>query len=426
MARTMITKRHNCGGGCISLPFVTLADVPEKITAGGYELSRKSEFHVSLMALDKLAAMIDASDIDRSAEALKQSFVAYAETHDLTDFHLTGQYRLVKKDKRVTVVALVDFDGIEGLFDFLREKHGVDFPTQPTHITVYTLQPDAGIGIVSDSEMAQTEAVDMPELGSCRAVEFSEELYAALAIAYRAGEVMRTYFYCDQQCVTKKDGSPVTVADKAINRLTIEELARLFPADGVIGEEESTTSYGSGRKWFCDPVDGTRAYTWGLPSAMFSLALVIDGVPTVGVAYDPFLDRMFYAQKGLGAFCNTAALKVSSQSLSDGILAITSNPQKIRQSTPYLDEIFRRGITTASFSGAVYKCCLVAFGRLCGYFQEGVGAYDMAASQVIVMEAGGKVTDLDGRDYDYTRPFHGTITSNGVVHDELVALLRNR
>ena len=94
---------------------------------------------------------------------------------------------------------------------------------------------------------------------------------------------MRQYFDIDQEGEWKDDGTPVTIADTAINRLVIERIVEAFPEDGVIGEEESNTEYGMGRKWFCDPIDGTKAYTWGVATAMFSLGLVVDGVPVAGV-----------------------------------------------------------------------------------------------------------------------------------------------
>src|SRR3990170_3369867 len=79
-----------------------------------------------------------------------------------------------------------------------------------------------------------------------------------------------------RKSLSKKENSQVTIADKLINSLVIERLVTEFPNDGVIGEEESNTEYGAGRKWFCDPIDGTNAYIWGVPTAMFSLALVVD------------------------------------------------------------------------------------------------------------------------------------------------------
>ncbi len=106
---------------------------------------------------------------------------------------------------------------------------------------------------------------------------YTQELDVAKKISKQSGTIMLEYFDGDQQRKMKQDGSPVTVADTAINAMVIAELSKAFPGDIVIGEEESTGGYGLGRRWFCDPIDGTKAFTWGVPTAMFSLGLVVDG-----------------------------------------------------------------------------------------------------------------------------------------------------
>lgn len=139
------------------------------------------------------------------------------------------------------------------------------------------------------------------------------ELLAATNIAREAGRIMRKYFEDGPPVEQKLDGSLITEADIEINRFVIRGLNRRFD-DGVIGEEERTADYGDGRRWICDPIDGTRAFTWGLPTAMFSTALVIDGAPVLGVAYDPFLDRLYEAVSGNGSSCNGKKIEVSSRS----------------------------------------------------------------------------------------------------------------
>lgn len=248
---------------------------------------------------------------------------------------------------------------------------------------------------------------------------YHKELEVAKGIAKQAGKVMLQYFDGDQQLELKADTSFVTVADKTINRLVIEEMAKHFD-DVVIGEEESTGEYGMGRRWLCDPIDGTKAYVWGVPTAMFSLGLVVDGVPVLGVAYDPFLDRLYEAVAGQGSFCNGGALRVSHMGLKGGIVAVTSSIEKIKSRVGMFDYLIERGASLASFSGAVSKSCLLARGKFVGYFEKGVNAHDMAAVHVIVEEAGGKVTAVDGSSLDYSKPFRGAIVSNGVVHEELI------
>src|SRR3989344_4462989 len=228
---------------------------------------------------------------------------------------------------------------------------------------------------------------------------FKKELDTAVSIAKEAGQIMLKYFDGEQEIEKKEDNSMVTIADKLINSLVIKRLTVEFPDDGVIGEEESNTEYGMGRKWLCDPIDGTRAYIWGTPTCMFSLALAVDGKPVVGVAYDPFLDRMYTGIIGEKSFCNNKVISVSNKDL-----------QK------FIDD----KIALASFSGAVYKALLVAKGKFVGYVEGGIGAHDMAAADVILKGAGGKITLLEGKNLDYSKPFKGVIVSNSVVHEELV------
>lgn len=253
--------------------------------------------------------------------------------------------------------------------------------------------------------------------------DYSRELEIAKTLASEAGKIMLQYFDGDQQIEIKDDGSPVTIGDKQINTFVIARLKEAFPDDGIVGEEESTDNYGMGRKWLCDPIDGTRAYTWGLPSAMFSLALVVDGRPQVGVAYDPFLDRLYTGIVGQGSYCNGQKLAVSDSAMPGATIAVTGNLQNIINEPDYIKAITDTGAGLASFDGGVYKSTLVARGRLPGYIGKGSGPYDIAAAEVIVVEAGGKVTGLDGKQLDYAKDFQGVLVTNGIIHDQLVAVL---
>ena len=252
---------------------------------------------------------------------------------------------------------------------------------------------------------------------------YNTELEVAKKIARAAGHVMRRYFEGNQSREIKADGTPLTVADTTINSMVIAELGLAFPEDGVIGEEESTATYGMGRRWICDPIDGTKAFTWGVPTAMFSLALVVDGVPKVGVCYEPMLDKMYSAIVGGDAVCNNTVLRVNDESLEEGIVAIVASAEIIRHSAKFLQVLFDRKIQLAIFSGAVAKSVRVAEGRFVGYIDgEFVGPHDVAAAHVIVESAGGKISGLYGEKLDYSKQFKGVIISNGMVHDELKSL----
>lgn len=253
--------------------------------------------------------------------------------------------------------------------------------------------------------------------------KYQKELEVAKAVAKEAGVIILKYFDIDQEIEIKSDNSPVTIADKLINTLVIERLSKEFPEDGVIGEEESNTEYGMGRKWLCDPIDGTAGYIWGTPTAMFSLALVVDGKPMMGVAYDPFLDKMYFGIDGEESFCNEKKISVNNLQIKGGIMAVSGGLKMLFESS-YFPKLLDIKPRFACFSGGVYKACLVAKGKFVGYIEVGVGAHDMAAVQVILEGAGGKITALDGSVLDYSKPFKGVIISNKLVHDELLEIYK--
>lgn len=253
--------------------------------------------------------------------------------------------------------------------------------------------------------------------------KYEKELSIAIDVAHKAGEIMLQYFVGDQQEEYKSDGSPVTVADKLINSMVIKELSEHFPEYGIIGEEESNSDYGMGTKWFCDPIDGTIAYTWRVPTSMFSLGLVVDGEPVLGVAYDPYLNKMYTGVKDQHSYCNDEIIKVSDKPLSEGIVATTADSKRISRGVPYIQKLAKTSTHIATYSGAVNKALHVAKGDFVGYIEEHVNTHDVAAVEVILEGAGGKITDLMGNKLDYSKPFKGAVVSNGIVHQELLELL---
>lgn len=172
MTYTMITPSHNCDDGYIALANIELANVPKTITIDPYLLTRTSEFHVSLMALKHLAPMIDPESPTEVTTQLVDDFVRFTKATPLTTLELTSEFRLVRRGERVSVVVMVEVPGIDALFDTLRIKYGPTLPTQPTHITLYTLQPNTGIGLFSFDEVARdTRVVMIPELNNIKTKE---------------------------------------------------------------------------------------------------------------------------------------------------------------------------------------------------------------------------------------------------------------
>ncbi|MCB1261437.1 MAG: hypothetical protein KDB33_13780, partial [Acidimicrobiales bacterium] len=140
----------------------------------------------------------------------------------------------------------------------------------------------------------------------------------AVDLARQAGALTLEWFRSDRLGVEHKgDGTPVTVADRAAERFLRDELARHLPDDAVVGEEEADTAGSSGRTWIIDPIDGTKAFTHGVPLYCNLLAMEDEHGPAIGVINLPGLGETVYAGRGLGCFCNGDPARVSTTTALD-------------------------------------------------------------------------------------------------------------
>ncbi len=229
--------------------------------------------------------------------------------------------------------------------------------------------------------------------------EYEDYLTFAKDIAYEAGKIIKKYFNEDNGANYKFDQTIVTKADTEINKLLIERVKEKYPTHSVDGEEEQFGK--SDYVWVCDPVDGTSMYARHIPVAVFSLALVIDGVSVIGVVYDAFTDNLYSAIKGNGAYRNDIKISVNDIKLDD--MRSVSNMDMWPEAEYNLyDSIKELGKQTYFVSiGSVIRACMcVANGDFNLAIFPGTKHKncDIAASKVIVEEAGGKVTDLFGNE----------------------------
>lgn len=135
----------------------------------------------------------------------------------------------------------------------------------------------------------------------------------AKKLALEAGEIALHYFGFETESTRKEDNTPLTVADTEINDLVIKRISAAYPNHSIYGEESSEIKEGSEYIRVCDPIDGTMAFSCGIPSFVFSLALVdqSNGQPVLGVIYDPIMKNMYWAHKGSGAYRNDKKISVS-------------------------------------------------------------------------------------------------------------------
>ncbi len=255
------------------------------------------------------------------------------------------------------------------------------------------------------------------------------DLATALELANAADALTLPRFGAlDLQVDTKPDLTPVSDADLACETMLRQRIGTALPQDRILGEEFGGVAVARGRQWVIDPIDGTKNFVRGVPVWATLIALLEDGVPVVGVVSAPALGRRWWAAAGRGAFTvgpgDSAARPISVSSvtgLSDASLAFSSlsgwADRGVRDEFVALtDEVWRvRGF------GDFWNYCLVAEGAVDIAAEPEVSLWDLAAVDVLVREAGGRFTNLDGE----PGPRGGSaLATNGLLHDEVLGALR--
>ena len=182
----------------------------------------------------------------------------------------------------------------------------------------------------------------------------------------------------------------------------------------------------TGNSYGFDPIDGTLPYAHAIPLSAFSLALVQHGVPILGVLYDPFIDRMYFAEKGKGATLNRKPIAVMQDAqLTNkvvGSVLVRLKDCPIDLLTLY-ERLWDVQLKPINAIVTTYMGMLVASGQLIANIFPGNKPWDVAAQKIIIEEAGGKVTDLLGNEQRYDRRVGGMLATNGLVHDQLLEII---
>jgi histidinol-phosphatase len=245
------------------------------------------------------------------------------------------------------------------------------------------------------------------------------DLALALELADLAdGIALPRFRALDLRVDTKADRTPVTEADKAVERAIRERLAVARPDDAILGEEEgasgSEPQSPRSRRWIVDPIDGTRNYSRGIPAWFTLLGLELDGRIDVGVASAPALGRRWWARRGEGAFANGEPIRVSAiAAVEDAVVSFAAS------SRARIEPLLQRAWHPQAYSDA-WAHLLVAEGSVDAAIEHSLRPWDIAALVPIVEEAGGRVTAVDGRPA-LVGP--GLVTTNGVLHDAVLAEL---
>lgn len=252
---------------------------------------------------------------------------------------------------------------------------------------------------------------------------YSKELSLAKNIAKEAAHAIHENFTFNAEVEWKSDESPLTKTDIAINAMVIEKIGKVFPDHAVLGEEESTKDIKKSEYvWVCDPIDGTFAFSHGSRTSTFSLALCKNGNPVVAVVADPYFNDLYYTSLGGGSFRNSDKIKVSSATnFNNQGVEIAVNNYEVGD---YIKQLKSDSVFMTCHYSFVYGSKLVSSGHYAGSVFRWEKPWDCAAVKLLIEEAGGKTSDLEGNNQRYDRPINGFIGSNGLVHDELVKAAR--
>ena len=253
-------------------------------------------------------------------------------------------------------------------------------------------------------------------------------LATAVEIVLRAGDIQLARAASGFQVEKKEDIDLVTNVDLECERMGRDVLAERFPEHDVLAEEfgDSRTDQRSRYCWVFDPLDGTTNYAHGLPIFCVSLGLHIDGRAAVAAVYDPSRRELFTAEQNQGAFLNGRALRVSSTDVVLDSLLVTGFPYDAHDVGADLVELFGaflgRARAVRRLGSAALDLCYVAAGRFEGFWEQRLKPWDVAAGALIVEEAGGRVTGMDGSAFDVEAGH--LIASNGHVHAQMLGVIR--
>lgn len=258
--------------------------------------------------------------------------------------------------------------------------------------------------------------------------ESKGRLELARRLAREAGALQRERYATALAIETKSAAVDlVTEVDRACERLVVEGVEAERPEDAILAEEGGGSDrQGAPFRWVIDPLDGTTNYAHGYPRFCVSIGVEAEGERALAVVYDPLLDELYEAVRGEGAFLNGRRLRVSQEPSLDRSLLATGFAYDRRRSPRDNLEPFAAFLKAARAlrrdGSAALDLAYVAAGRLDGYWELKLHAWDVAAGALLVEEAGGRVSDYAGG--PMPRSGEEVVASNGRIHDAMLAVLR--
>lgn len=257
-----------------------------------------------------------------------------------------------------------------------------------------------------------------------------DELKEVLLTATKeAGRIILHYFNGVFK-VGHKEGvnNLVTEVDKLSEDRIIEVIRASYPSHTIISEEVGELIQPSEYQWIIDPIDGTVNFAHGIPLCCVSIGLMHQGKLILGAVYNPMMNELFVAEKGKGATLNGERIQVSSKSDFSKACLVTGFPYKWPEAEEHPIKVFERfvleGLPIRRLGSAALDLCWVACGRFDGFWEYNLNEWDVAAGYLIVQEAGGRITDFDGLEYNVFEK--QTLATNGLIHEQMLKIIRKR
>ena len=251
----------------------------------------------------------------------------------------------------------------------------------------------------------------------------SEFLEIAIEAVKEAEKVVMAYYGKEKLIENKGEFDLVTKADIESENKIVEVIKNNFPEHGFILEEADDFNEESEYVWVIDPIDGTTSFAHNYPMFSISIALFKNEEPILGVVSVPYMKEIFHAEKGKGTFLNNEKISVSKiTSLKKSIVTTGFPYEERKRILKYLEKILEIAQGIRRSGSAAIDICYIAAGRADAYWELGLKIMDTAAAQLILKEAGGKITDFEGNEIldNYER----IVASNTLVHDELINILK--
>lgn len=253
-------------------------------------------------------------------------------------------------------------------------------------------------------------------------------LKVAKQAALEAGKIIQKYIGEKHTINVKNEDKSdlATEADLHSEEKIVEILSKNFPSHNIIAEEKTKINKNSEYTWVVDPLDGTLSFKVGMPYFAVSIGLLKDNKPILGVIYHVLAKDLYWAKENEGAYINGKPIHVSKQdNLTAAVMVVDSGHKRRRQSKIdlYILPLLKQVGYVYSIGSGVMCMGLVAKGVQDGMTSQGF-AWDVTAGAIIVREAGGKVTDMQGNEPDWSKEQIQIVASNGLIHDQILEALK--